>query len=93
MLVSNTLGSLCEKYSLLKTAKHEWDTKSELEKRISTAEKMNGGSLCLSGAQDHERVNGVDSRDLGKWAWIMQRATEMEQESKGRMKMRESRRA
>lgn len=44
MLVSNTLGSLCEKYSLLKTAKHEWDTKSELEKRLSTAEKINDGS-------------------------------------------------
>ncbi len=54
---------------------------------------MKGGSLCLSRAQDYERVDGVDSEtlSLGKWAWIMQRATEMEQESKGRMKMRESR--
>lgn len=60
ILVSNTLGSLCEKHSLLKAAKHEWDTKSEHEKRISTAE-MNGGSLCLSGPQDHERVDGIDS--------------------------------
>jgi hypothetical protein len=77
---------------LLKQAKHEWDAKSEYEKRISTTE-VEGGSLRLSGAQDHEGVDGVDSKipSLGKWAWIMQRATEMEQESKGRMKMGESR--
>jgi hypothetical protein len=69
---------------LLKKAKHEWDANSEHKKRISTTE-MKGGSLCLSEAQDHERVDGVDSKilSLGKWAWIMQRATEMEQESKG----------
>jgi hypothetical protein len=92
VLAAETLGRSCEKYSLLKEAKHEWDTKSEHEKRISTAE-MNGGSLCLSEAQDHERVDAVDSMDSAKWAWILQRATEMEQESKGRMGMRRSRRA
>ena len=89
LLVIDTLG---RKYRLLKKAKHEWDAKSEYKKRVSTME-MKDGSLCLSGAQDHERVDGIDSKalSLGKWAWIMQRATEIEQESKGRMKMRESR--
>jgi hypothetical protein len=89
LLVINTFGS---KYRLLRKAKHEWDTKSEYKKKISTTE-MKGGSQHLSGAQDHERVDGVDSKilSLGKWAWIMQRATEMEQESKGKVKMRESR--
>jgi hypothetical protein len=89
LLVINTFGS---KYRLLRKAKHEWDTKSEYKKKILTTE-MKGGSQHLSGAQDHERVDGVDSKilSLGKWAWIMQRATEMEQESKGKMKMRESR--
>jgi hypothetical protein len=89
LLVVNTFGG---KYRLLKKAKHEWDTKSEYKKRILTT-KIKGSSLCLSGAQDHERVDGVDSKilSLGKWAWIVQRATEMEQESKGRMKMIESR--
>ena len=88
-MVVDTSGG---KYRLLKKAKQEWDAKSEHKKRVSTTE-MKGGSLCLSGAQDHERVDGVDSKtlSLGKWAWIMQRATEMEQKSKGRMKMRESR--
>ena len=89
LLVIDTFGG---KYRLLKKAKHEWDAKSEHKKRVSTTE-MKDSSLCLSGAQDHERVDGIDSKtlSLGKWAWIMQRATEMEQESKGRMKMRESR--
>jgi hypothetical protein len=83
LLAVGTSGRSCDKYSFLKTAKQEWDTKSEHEKRISTAE-INGNSLCLSEAQDHERMDGVDSMDSGKWAWILQRATEMEQESKGR---------
>ena len=89
LLVVDTFGG---KYRLLKKAKHEWEAKSEHKKRISAAE-MKGGSQFLSGAQHHERVNGVDSKilSLGKWAWIMQRATEMEQESKDSMKMRESR--
>jgi hypothetical protein len=80
------------KYRLLKQAKHEWDAKSEYKKRISTTE-VEGGSMRLPGAQDHEGVDGVDSKiqSLGKWAWIMQRATEMEQESRGRMKTGESR--
>ena len=89
VLVVDTFGV---KYRLLKKTKHEWVAKSEHKKRISTTE-MKGGSLCLSGAQDHERVDGIDSKilSLGKWAWIMQRATEMEQESKVRTKMTESR--
>jgi hypothetical protein len=92
ILAAETLGRSCEKYSLIKMAKHEWDTKPEHEKRMSTAE-MNGRSLCLSGAQDHERVDEPDSMEAGKWPWILQRATEMEQESTGRMRMRRSRRA
>jgi hypothetical protein len=68
LLAAETLGRSCEKYSLIKEAKQEWDTKSELEKRVLTAE-MNGGSLCLSGAQDHERVEGVDSMDSGDELW------------------------
>ena len=88
-MVVDTFG---RKYRLLKKAKYEWEAKSEHKKRIS-ATKMKAGSQFLSGAQDHERVDGVDSKilSLGKWAWIMQRATEMEQESKDSMKMRESR--
>lgn len=84
VLVVDTFGT---KYRLLKKAKHEWMAKSEHKKRISTTE-MKGGSLCLSGGQDYERVDGIDSKilSLGKWAWIMQRATEMERESNVRMK-------
>ena len=70
-LAAETFVRSCDKYSFLKTAKQEWDTKSEHEKRISTAE-INGNSLCLSEAQDHERMDGVDSVDSGKWAWILQ---------------------
>jgi hypothetical protein len=108
LLAAETLGRSCEKYSLIKEAKQELDTKSEHEKRILAAE-MNGGSLCLSEAQDHEsvdgadsmdsgkqdleRVDGVDSMDSGKWAWILQRATEMEKESPCRTQRGRSRRA
>lgn len=59
-MVINTFGG---KYRLLKKAKHEWDAKSENKKRISTTE-MKGGSLCLSGAQDHERVDGVEDSEF-----------------------------
>ena len=82
MLTSGGSGLLVEtfggKYRLLKKAKRKWDAISEHKENISNTE-MKGGSLCLSRAQDHESVDGVDSKivSLGKWAWIMQRATEM----------------
>lgn len=89
-LVVYTFGRICLKYRFLKEAKHEWDKKSENKKRKSTTE-MKGGIQCLSGAQDYERVDGVESKILssGKWAWVIKRATEMEQQSKSKIEMRE----
>lgn len=79
------VDTLCGKYLLVQKARHEWEGKFEHKMRTSTAEIKND-SLRLSRAQDNERVDGTDSKilRLGKWAWIMQRATEMEQESRGR---------
>ena len=76
-----------EKYRLLKKAKYECNRKVEHEKRITSME-MKGDSLCLSEVQNH-RVDRVDSEimKLGKWAWILKRATEMEKELKGKIKL------
>jgi len=83
LLVVDTCG---RKYRLLRQAKQEWDAKSEHEESIPTTE-MKRGRLYPSRAQDYKKVDKDDSKNLsiGKWAWVLQRANEIEQEKRRRV--------
>ena len=84
--VLNQQDTCGRKYRLLRQAKQEWDAKSEHEESIPTTE-MKRGRLYPSRAQDYKKVDKDDSKilSIGKWAWVLQRANEIEQEKRRRV--------
>lgn len=71
------------KYSVLRRARQEWNAKNEHEQSMPNTDSNRVQSYS-SRSHGSKKVDRDDSEILrmGKWAWILHRASEMEQEER-----------